>query len=47
MKVKIVAAVLHWVLAELKAHPELAKPVTDRIPGPIDEWVLAELLKHV
>lgn len=45
MRTKILAAVLHWALGYLKTHPELLKPVTDRIPGRIDDWALGELLK--
>lgn len=47
MRTKILAAVLHWALRDLQAHPELLKPVTDRIPGKIDDWALAELLKLI
>lgn len=47
MKAKILAGVLHWALGYLKSHPELLKPVTDRIPGRIDDWALAELLKLI
>lgn len=47
MRTKILAAVLHWALRDLKAHPELLKPVTDRIPGRIDEIAVAALLKLI
>lgn len=47
MQSKIVASILHWALSYLKSHPELVKPVTDRIPGPIDDWALRELLKLI